>query len=461
MKGMKGLDIRAVVHCTKGDFHGIQDSMSEKIKSITTDSRQVEPGALFIAIKGERVDGHNYIKQAFEKGAAAVVGERLIDCSGPYILVESSFRAVGAIAEYYRRQLSIPMVGITGSVGKTSTKEMVASVLSRKYYLLKTAGNFNNELGVPFTLFRIRQEHQLAVIEMGISDFGEMHRLTNMVKPNTVILTNIGSCHLENLKSRDGVLQAKTEIFDSLCEDGKVFCNGDDDKLITIKEVNGKAPVFFGLEKHNQVRAEHIENLGLEGSRCTIITPMGNIQATIPIPGNHMIYNALAAAAVGLHYGLSLEQIKEGIEGAQTVSGRFHLIHANNYTVIDDCYNANPVSMKASLDVLETALGRKVAILGDMFELGEKEEELHYQVGQYAAGKNINLFICIGKLSKKLAEGIKAENGMIDNKKILIYETKEQWMEEKNATLQKGDTILVKASHGMEFSKVVEVLTEQ
>ena len=334
-------------------------------------------------------------------------------------------------------------------------------MLSRKYYLLKTAGNFNNELGVPFTLFRIRQEHQLAVIEMGISDFGEMHRLTNMVKPNAVILTNIGSCHLENLKSRDGVLQAKTEIFDSLCEDGKVFCNGDDDKLITIKEVNGKAPIFFGLEKHNQVRAEHIENLGLEGSRCTIITPMGNIQATIPIPGNHMIYNALAAAAVGLHYGLSLEQIKEGIEGAQTVSGRFHLIHANNYTVIDDCYNANPVSMKASLDVLETALGRKVAILGDMFELGEKEEELHYQVGQYAAGKNINLFICIGKLSKKLAEGIKAENGMIDNKKILIYETKEQWMEEKDATLQKGDTILVKASHGMEFSKVVEVLTEQ
>lgn len=458
---MKGLDVRAIIHCTNGDYCGLEESLSEKIKSITTDSRQVEPGALFIAIKGERVDGHNYIQQAFEKGAAAVLGERMVDCVGPYILVESSFRAVGAIAEYYRRQLSIPMVGITGSVGKTSTKEMVASVLSEKFHVLKTAGNFNNELGVPFTLFRIRQEHELAVVEMGISDFGEMRRLTHMVKPNAVILTNIGTCHLENLKSRDGVLQAKTEIFDSLDEDGVVFCNGDDDKLITIKEVNGKMPVFFGLKEHNQVRADNIENLGLEGSRCSIITPKGTFETTIPIPGTHMIYNALASAAVGLHFGLSFQEIQEGIEGAETVSGRFHIIHTEKYTVIDDCYNANPVSMKASLDVLETALGRKVAILGDMFELGEKEEELHYQVGEYAGQKQIDIYICIGMLAKQLARGIEAVNNTAGREKtIFTYKTKEQWLTEREKILKKKDTILVKASHGMEFSNIVKILTE-
>lgn len=457
---MKGLDIHGIINCTQGKFYGDTQILSEEVVSITTDSRQVENGSLFIAIKGERVDGHDYVQQAFEKGAIAVITERQIECDKPYIVVASSFKAVGAIAEYYRRQISIPVVGITGSVGKTSTKEMVASVLKQKFHVLKTAGNFNNELGVPFTMFRIRTEHELAVIEMGISDFGEMHRLTNMVKPDVAILTNIGCCHLENLKSRDGVLKAKTEIFHSLRADGVVICNGDDDKLMTIEQVNGKKPVFFGLQEHNEIRAKNIENLGLGGSKCTIETPHGNMEVTIPIPGNHMVYNALAGVAAGLHFGLTLDEMKRGIESVESVTGRFHIIHTKNYTVIDDCYNANPVSMKASLDVLETALGRKVAILGDMFELGENEENLHYQVGEYGAEKQIDTFICIGKLAGYIAKGILEHINEKNHKKTIVtYDTKEEWLAEKEKYLQKEDTILVKASHGMNFAKIIDELT--
>ena len=319
----------------------------------------------------------------------------------PYILVKSSLIAVKDIAEFYLKQLQIPVVGITGSVGKTSTKEVIASVLAQKYNTLKTQGNFNNELGLPLTIFRLRDEHEMAVLEMGISDFGEMHRLAKIARPNTCVITNIGLCHLEFLKSRDGILKAKTEIFDYLQSDDHIILNGDDDKLVTVQETKGIKPVFFGVENHQGIWADEIKPEGLKGISCCIHAGEESFSVLIPVPGKHSVYNALAATAVGLTYGLTIEEIRKGIESLQSVSGRFHIIEAPNYTVIDDCYNANPISMKASLDVLTDALGRKVAILGDMGELGADERKMHKEVGKHAAEKEIDVLLCVGELSGK------------------------------------------------------------
>lgn len=441
-----------------GVYFGKDEDRCREVAAITTDSRKAEPGGLFAAIKGERADGHDFIPGVFEKGALCVISEkRLEEPGGNYILVESTLGALKAIAEAYLETLAIPVVGITGSVGKTSTKEMVAAVLAQKYRVLKTAGNFNNELGLPLTVFRLRDEDEIAVLEMGISDFGEMHRLAKIAKPDTCVITNIGQCHLEFLGDRDGVLRAKTEIFDYLRPNGHIVLNGDDDKLETITDVKGIRPVFFGTGSENDIYADRIEKKGLSGISCRIHTPQGSFEALIPIPGIHMVLNALAGTAVGLHYGLTLEQIRAGIESLQPVSGRFHIIRTEQFTIIDDCYNANPVSMKASLEVLQDGLGRKLAILGDMGELGEEEEALHRQVGEFAGGLDLDQCICVGPLCAHLAAGIEAVNPEM---KVVRVDNLQELLKKLPELVHKDDTILVKASHFMHFEKVVEKLGE-
>ena len=300
---MKGLTLSRMAEVCNGRYIGRAEDALREVDSITTDSRKAEPGSLFAAIKGERVDGHTFIPSVFEKGALCVLSEHELEGqNGNYILVDSTLEALKAIAQEYLEQLKIPVVGITGSVGKTSTKEMIAAVLSRKYRVLKTAGNFNNELGLPLTVFRLREEDEIAVLEMGISDFGEMHRLAKIAKPDTCVITNIGQCHLEFLGDRDGVLRAKTEIFDFLRPNGHIVLNGDDDKLETIKEVKGIEPMFFGIGSENEVYADRMEKKGLEGISCRIHTKKGSFSALIPIPGIHMVQNALAGTAVGLIY---------------------------------------------------------------------------------------------------------------------------------------------------------------
>lgn len=456
---MKNLTLAHIAEACHGTYVGTEEKKNQEVSSIFTDSRKAEEGGLFVPIKGARADAHDFIEDVMEKGALVTLSEKeLGEKPYPYILVKSSLRAVKDIAEYYLEQLAIPVVGITGSVGKTSTKEMIAAVLSQKYCTLKTQGNFNNELGLPLTVFRLRDEHEMAVLEMGISDFGEMHRLAKIARPDTCVITNIGLCHLEFLKSRDGILKAKTEIFDFLKPEGHVILNGDDDKLVTVDEVKGIKPVFFGIENHSGIWADAIKPEGLKGISCCIHTEKGSFSVLIPIPGHHMVYNALAGTAVGLTYGLSLEEIKAGIESLQPVSGRFHIIETGKYTVVDDCYNANPVSMKASLDVLTDAMGRKVAILGDMGELGENEVEMHREVGVYAASRNLDLLICVGELSQYMAEAAKHA---APAKTILHFATKEEMLKELPKILQEGDTVLVKASHFMGFEDVVKELEEK
>lgn len=453
---MKNMSLGKITEACGGIFHGTLEEQAYVVESITTDSRQAEKGCLFVAIPGERVDGHDFIPSVFEKGALAVISEReLENPAGPYIQVESSLEAVKGIAAYYREQLDIKVVGITGSVGKTSTKEVIASVLAQKYNVLKTLGNFNNELGLPLTVFRLRDEHQVAVLEMGISHFGEMHRLAKIARPDICVITNIGQCHLEFLKDRDGVLRAKTEIFDFIKEDGSIVLNGDDDKLAQIQEAKGIRPIFFGTESGRSVYADHIENLGLKGVQCRIHVDDKSVSVLIPIPGHHMVMNALAAAAVGHQLGLTMEEIKAGIEQLEAVSGRFHIIENGRLQIIDDCYNANPVSMKASLDVLCDAKGRRVAILGDMGELGENEAQLHAEVGAHASGNHIDLLICTGTVSSHMAEAAVADGGCGE---VLQVPTLDALLTCLPSLIEPDDTVLVKASHFMHFEKVVEKL---
>ena len=459
---MKNLTLENITKVCNGIYHGPQEKLQEEVTAITTDSRKVEKGGLFVPVVGERVDAHRFIPQVMEAGALATLSERVLEGADyPYIQVESSLQAVKDIAEFYLEQLDIPVVGITGSVGKTSTKEVIASVLKEKYRTLKTQGNFNNELGLPLTVFRLRDEDEIAVLEMGISDFGEMTRLAKIAKPDTCVITNIGTCHLENLGDRDGVLKAKTEIFKYVKKN--IVLNGDDDKLSTVKEYNGIRPVFFGNGENASVTCENVESRGLKGMSCDIclkgkMAENGEFQkfhVDIPMPGRHMVSNALAAAAIGRLYGLNAEQIKKGIESLEPVSGRFNMIETDKFLIVDDCYNANPVSMKASLDVLKEAKGRKVAVLGDMGELGTDEAALHAEVGTHAGTCGIDALYCAGPLCEHLAKAAKEADPKLE---IRHFADRESLMAELPKLLQDGDQILVKASHFMEYGKIVEML---
>lgn len=460
---MKNLTLKNMAQACNGTLVLPEGMSSEELEhkettSVVIDSRKVTKDGMFVAVKGERQDGHSFIPAVAQAGVLGVICEREPEgCEIPYILVEDSLTAFRKIAAFYREQLSIPVVGITGSVGKTSTKEFIASVLSQKFKVCKTQKNFNNEIGLPMTVLSIQPEDEAAVLEMGISDFGEMTRLTRIAKPDTCVITNIGTCHLENLGDRDGVLKAKTEIFKSMNPKGHIVLNGDDDKLATVSEYNGVKPVFFGLNAERDVYADQIESKGLKGVACRIHLGEDAFDVLVPTPGIHMVYNALAAAAVGRIYGLSIEEIKRGIESLETIRGRFKMIETDKFLVVDDCYNANPMSMKASLDVLHDGEGRRVAILGDMGELGENEIALHEEVGTHAAQCGIDVCICVGALSVHMAEAARKADQEF---KVIYEESRESLLEHLGDLVQEGDTILVKASHFMQFEEVVKALEE-
>lgn len=449
---MRNMTLENIAKCLNGTLCQAEGKEQQEITGAVLDSRKVEEGFAFFATRGEKVDGHSFIPQVAEKKAALVICEEAPAVKIPYILVEDTFAALKDVAAFYREQLNIPIVGITGSVGKTSTKEMIAATLSAKFNVLKTQGNFNNEVGLPLTILSIREEHEVAVVEMGISDFGEMHRLSRIAKPDVCVITNIGQCHLENLIDRDGVLKAKTEIFDFMQEDGYVVLNGDDDKLVTVKEVKGKTPFFFGLQEDDDKTAfaSDIRNHGLFGSDFKMTLFGNELEASVPLPGQHMVINALAAATVGKILGMEEEDILKGIASVQATGGRSNILKLEDKTVIDDCYNANPVSMKAAVDLLMMAQGRKVVILGDMFELGTDELTLHREVGMYAAMARLDGMIFIGNLSKEMYEGAVKLRATPE-----YYPDKEAFFAAHKPEDFENTTVLVKASHGMHFEEIV------
>ncbi len=468
---MRGMTLDKIAKACEGELFLSKACDQEKILeteavSIVIDSRIAEKGGIFVATKGERVNGHSFIKDVLEIGALGVICEQKPELSdGNYIVVKDSFEAIRKLAKYYRSLFQIPFIGITGSMGKTSTKEMIAAVLSERFNTLKTEGNYNNQVGVPLTIFGLREEHEMAVIEMGISEFNEMSLLSDIVRPDSMVITNIGPCHLEYLNDLDGVFRAKTEVFPYMSGKGVVCLNGDDARLIRVKEVKGNKPVFYGRNTLNDIYAYNIETGGLQGTDVSIHTKEGRFKVHIPLPGKHMVDNALAATAIGMFYGLTLSEIREGIETVKGVSGRLNPIRTENYLLVDDCYNANPKSMEAGLTLLEEngqrGHLRTVAILGDMLELGEDSERMHARVGAYAARLEIDMLLIVGEISYNMYDEVK-RLGDPGKPELYYYKTTDELIEalRSEELIKKGDVILVKASHAMQFERVVKELTK-
>ena len=452
---MKPFRLKEAVAACEGRYVGPEAVLDSEVTFVTSDSRTAAPGALFVAFRGERVDGHDFMAQCLQKGAVACVSEREpVDASEtPCIVVDSSLRAIGAIAAWHRSRFDIPVIGITGSVGKTTTKEMIAAVLSQKFNTHRTEKNFNNELGVPWTLLRLEDANQVSVVEMGINRFGEMRRLTNIVHPTIAVFTLIGDAHLEFLGDRPGVLRAKGEIFEGMDANGLAVLNGDD-ALLAACHPNLRR-VTYGKGPKNDVRAENITVLGTERIECTVRHPGGAFDISIPGYGTHLVYAALAAAAVGLELGMTGGEIARGIARYRTVGDRARIIRTGSYTVVSDCYNANPNSMRAAIDSLRNIPGRRVCILGDMLELGPETEQLHREVGAYAASRGLELVIGCGPLGRFIACGAQDMGGA-----ALAIDSRDALIERLQELLKPGDVVLVKASHSMAFEKIVEVLTE-
>ncbi|MBQ0097837.1 MAG: UDP-N-acetylmuramoyl-tripeptide--D-alanyl-D-alanine ligase [Oscillospiraceae bacterium] len=445
---MKPITLKEIANACSGKLVGDENTV---ITSVETDSRKVVSGTLFAAIPGNRVDGHDFIESSIEKGMACALCEREPNCNTPYILVPSTLQALKDIAAYYRSLFTIPIIGITGSVGKTSTKEMIASVLSVKYKIHKTEKNFNSQIGVPLTVFGIEEDTEISIIEMGISDFGEMSNLAKIVKPDICVFTNIGDCHLEALKDRDGVFRAKTEMLDFVKPQTKVFYNANDKQLWKIKDFANITPVPFGFDISDKYYATNVQTVQGKGVLATLVLDNEKVDVTIPAIGEFMVLNALCAAGIGKQFNMTNEEIKKGIESFENVGSRSRVIDTGFIMLIDDCYNANPTSVKASINSLSKFMSRKVAVIGDMKELGENENDLHKQVAEYILSKGIDLLICAGKLCENMA---KVSNTVVH------FDTTEDCAENISKYIEKGDTVLVKASHSMHFEKIVEKLKE-
>lgn len=433
-------------------YLNIEENFADtEISGVEKDNRKVKPGDLFVAIRGENFDGHDFAASAVENGAVAVLCERELNLKVPCLIVENTVLGLQKIASGYRNNFTPKVVGVTGSVGKTTTKEMIASVLSEKYNTLKTEGNLNNEIGLPFTVFNLNTSHEAAVIEMGMNHFGEISRLTHVARPDIAVISAIGESHIEFLGSKEGILKAKLEILEGLSENGTVILNGDDEYLWSLR---GKLPfktVYYGSE-NSDVDLFAIKTDSSINEIIFKIREIPNFEFIINCGGEHNLKNSLAAVAVGLELGVSTEQIKAGLLKFENTGMRQKIIEKNGRKIICDCYNANPDSMRAALKLLSAAQGRKIAVLADMLELGESSISAHIELGETAV-KSADIIMVTGNMRDLVAQGAKGHNVYtFEDTDALSLKLKEIW--------QEGDTILVKASRGMRLERVVEKVCE-
>lgn len=428
------------------------------ISGVEIDSRKAGDGTLFVAIAGERVDGHDYIQSAMEKGAVASLSERetVSTACGAVIKVKSSVDAIGMVAAAYKKKYNVPTVAVTGSVGKTTTKDMIAAVMSKMGKCLKTEGNFNNELGLPLTVFGLEKEHKSAVLEMGMSAFGEIHHLVDIARPDVAVITNVGMSHIENLGSREGILKAKMEIADFFGKDNLLIINADNDMLATVSLDKEYKILTYGIDKKADYMAEDINDNGLDGCTFTAVTPKGRLLIKLTAAGVHNVYNALSAIAVGEHFGIPNEDIADAVESFELTKMRLTVEKYGNVTLINDCYNASYDSVKAGLDVLKTSKGRRVAVLGDVLELGEFAKETHLGMGALCEGR-ADVVITAGNNARYIAEG--AKNAGI--KEVYYYPTTEEAAKAATDMVTDGDTILVKASRGMKFEVICNAIGDK
>ncbi len=450
------MDVRTVAEITGG--HLMQNGASVELDGFSTDSRMLQPGELFIPLRGENFDGHDYMNQAIQNGAAACLSEEMIGgLLVPVIKVNNTLKALGDLAAAVRGRFAAPVIGITGTSGKTTCKEMLAAVLEKLGPGLKSAGNFNNLIGVPLTLFNLKQEHCWAVVEMGMSERGEIARLAEIAKPSIGMITNIGAGHLENFDGISGVARAKGELFINLPADGIALINADDSEVSQLPVANGVRKVFFGTGPNVDIRAENIA--GHNGSVSFDLVIEGRVQKVVlPLPGRHNVGNALAAAAVATVLGVALEDIVDGLESFKPCPGRMELIELpGDLVVLDDSYNANPLSVHAALDALYDlgSTGSRIAVLADMLELGPTSPELHYQIGLLVAERANWLFTC-GALAEEIARG--AVDGGLSSDRVFALQNHDEISDHLLEILKSGDRVLVKGSRGMRMEKVTDAL---
>lgn len=418
---------------------------------VYTDSRKPVRGGLFIALEGERFDGHDFIKNAYSDGAAAVLCRKECETQLPVIYVDDTKQALLSLAAYYRKQADIPVVGLTGSVGKTTTKEMTALVLSQKYRTIKTQGNLNNDIGMPMTLFTIEEDTQAAVIEMGMNHKGEISVLTAVSGPDVAIITNVGVSHIENLGSRENILAAKLEILEGMKKGSPVIINGDNDLLSGVKNDDYDI-IMFGIDNENcRVRAVDIQMNELS-TVCNVLFDGKKYPMTIPVAGIHNVYDALSAFAAGVVMGVSPEAAAKAIADYVPAGMRQKTVEKNGIRFIEDCYNASPDSVKAGINTLAGfSAGRKLAVLGDMLELGDYAERAHRDCGAYAAEKNVDILFAYGKDSAFTADEAK-KNGLSE---VYHFTDAEQLADTLFSVLKKDDAVLFKASRGMKLENII------
>lgn len=429
---------------------------STVITSFSTDSRTVKPGVMFVPIRGEKTDAHIYIDSVFEAGGSASFTDHEIPLRDKaVVLVEDCRLALQKAAAYYRSLFDLPIVGITGSVGKTTSKEMVAQALTARFNVMKTAGNQNSQVGVPITVCGLRKEHGAAVVEMGVSMPGEMARIAAVVKPTCAVMTNIGVSHIEFLKSKENIMAEKAHIADYLPEDGVLFVNGDDDLLPGLKSSCKHKVVTFGLGFNCDWQASELQEAD-KGTFFTCQSKSGEkCQLFVPAAGLHNVRNALASMAVARHLGVPAEDAARAIGAYKPPAMRQQVLEVNGLTIIDDSYNASPDSMCSAIDVLmsRNVTGKRVAVLADMLELGDYSRQGHFDVGRYAAEKGVEMLVAVGPLSRDIAEGY-GDNAM-------WFGTNSEAADYLNTVLSRGDAVLVKGSRGMKTDEIAEKLKER
>lgn len=453
---MLELNLQEIVKATNGAL--LKEADVKEIKAVSTDTRKIEEGTMFIALKGENFNGNNYVLDAFNKGAKiAIVDEVKCDLNElkenvALIKVENTGRALMDLAKFYREKLGLKVVGITGSAGKTSTKDLVAAVLSDKYKVFKTKGNFNNEIGLPLMILELDSTYDVAILEMGMRGLGQIRELVEIASPDLGIITNIGISHIEILKTRENILKAKMEIATFFDKNNTLVVCGNDDFLGALPEAEYKI-VKTGVGENFEIGAK---NIALEelSSKFTVYDGKKEEEFSLDMPGEHNISNLMLGIAIAKELGVSFEEMKKGLNNIEATSMRLELIKKDGFSILNDCYNSSPVAVKSAIDVMKNLEGkRRMAVLGTMRELGHKSEEAHEEIGKYAKENGIEKVLCFGDFSENIKEGY--------GEGCTVYKNKEELINDLLNIICEGDIILVKASRSLKFEEITKALLEK
>ena len=453
---MLELNLQEIVKATKGVL--LKEADVKEIKAVSTDTRKIEEGTMFIALKGENFNGNNYVLVAFNKGAKiAIVDEVKCDLNElkedvALIKVQNTGRALMDLAKFYREKLGLKVVGITGSAGKTSTKDLVAAVLSDKYKVFKTKGNFNNEIGLPLMILELDSTYDVAILEMGMRGLGQIKELAEIASPDLGIITNIGISHIEILKTRENILKAKMEIATFFDKNNTLVVCGNDDFLGSLPSAEYKI-VKTGVGENFKIGAK---NIALEelSSKFTVYDGEKEEEFSLDMPGEHNISNLMLGIAIAKELGVSFEEMKRGLNNIEATSMRLELIKKDGFSILNDCYNSSPVAVKSAIDVMKNIEGkRRIAVLGTMRELGHKSEEAHEEIGKYAKENGIEKVLCFGDFSENIKEGY--------GEGCTVYENKEELIKDLLNIICDGDIILVKASRSLKFEEITKALLEK